>query len=194
MTQKPLAIAIFVVFAGAALAQAPSTSGQPADKPPGTSGPTVSQDATGSISSSMTQEFLAKAAASGLFEIESSRLAADNAQDPAVKQFAQKMIKDHSDADAKLKAAASRERLAAPQAKLEADQQAALRDLKNAKGAEFDRKYIAEQQKAHAVAVKLFQTYAQSGDRPQITAFARETLPTLQAHKDMIDKMGQSRT
>src|SRR4051794_376485 len=48
------------------------------------------------------QDFVAKAAQGGLFEVESSEAIQGKAQDPRINDFAQTMIKDHGAANAKL--------------------------------------------------------------------------------------------
>jgi putative membrane protein len=159
-----------------------------------TPAPPAPPEATGSIGSEMTQDFMRMIAANALFKIESSRLAETRAVDPHVKRFAGAMIKDYVDANARLEAAAMQARIAAPLMKLDPAQADMLRDLEKANGEEFDRKYIEAQQNAHADGLRIYQTYAQGGANGALTAFARDMLPLLQTHKDEIDKMGQSRT
>ena len=54
-----------------------------------------------------TEDFVRIAAISDMFEIESSKLAASNAQDPAIKSFAEKMVKDHTQVSTEMKALVS---------------------------------------------------------------------------------------
>jgi putative membrane protein len=45
------------------------------------------------------------------------------------------------------------------------------------------------QKAAHTDAVSLFETYAKDGDNAALKSFAAETLPTLNMHQDMIQKV-----
>jgi putative membrane protein len=188
--------AAIALTAGAAFAQAPSAGGQasppqspaPSSAAPGTgANRTMQGAATGSIASGMSQDFMRQAAAADRFEIESSRLAVRQARSAEVKSFAQMMIKEHTDASNKMKATARQSRMRAPAAQMTPDQQAKLAALKSARGEEFDRAYVAAQREAHAAAVTLFQTYAQSGEDPSLKAFAAQTLPVVQKHKQHVD-------
>jgi len=57
--------------------------------------------------------------------------------------------------------------------------------LSGLNGAEFDRACQQDAVAAHEKAVKLFQTEAQSGQDPELKAFAQKTLPTSQEHLRM---------
>ncbi|TPI72587.1 DUF4142 domain-containing protein, partial [Mesorhizobium sp. B2-8-9] len=67
-----------------------------------------------SYAADKAQAFVDKAAAGGMFEVESSKIAQGKAQDQAVKDFAQKMIDDHGAANAKLETIAGEQKLKVP--------------------------------------------------------------------------------
>ena len=133
------------------------------------------------------QEFVNKAAVGGMFEVESSKVALDKAEDQSVKDFAQKMIDDHGAANAKLETIAGEQKLQVP-ADLDAKHKADL-DALNAAAAPVDETYVKLQRAAHAEAVTLFESYSQDGDNATLKAFAAETLPTLKMHQQMVDGM-----
>ncbi|OHV68358.1 hypothetical protein LCM4577_07315 [Mesorhizobium sp. LCM 4577] len=133
------------------------------------------------------QTFVNKAAAGGMFEVDSSKLAQERAKEQQVKDFAGKMIADHSAANEKLKKLAAEQKLQVP-AQLDATQKSDIEKLQNTTTG-FDQPYVEMQRSAHADAVNLFQSYAKEGDNPSLKAFAAETLPTLKMHQDMIDKI-----
>lgn len=133
------------------------------------------------------QEFVNKAAVGGMFEVESSKVALDKAEDQSVKGFAQKMIDDHGAANAKLETIAGEQKLQVP-ADLDAKHKADL-DALNAAAAPVDETYVKLQRAAHAEAVTLFESYSQDGDNATLKAFAAETLPTLKMHQQMVDGM-----
>lgn len=136
------------------------------------------------------QQFVQKAAASGQFEVESSRLAQDKAQAPAIKQFAQRMVQDHTQANQQLQQVAQSAKMPVPN-QLDQPHQQMMQRLQGQSGQEFDRTYIQQQAEAHQNAVQLFQQYAQGGDNQQLQQFAQQTLPTLQQHLDMARNLQQ---
>ena len=62
------------------------------------------------------QHFAREAAVSGMTEVEMGKLAAEKASSDAVKQFAQKMVDDHSRANEELKTAAAQDGISVPDA------------------------------------------------------------------------------
>jgi putative membrane protein len=135
-------------------------------------------------------DYVASAAAGDLYEIESSRLALQNARNPEVKAFAQMMVDEHtkSSADLKTAMAQSGQTLTEP-AGLPPDRQALI-DALNAAGSNgFDAAYLTQQVQAHEAALKLHQTYAQSGDVASLRAFASATVPLIQRHLDAVRQL-----
>lgn len=126
-------------------------------------------------------DFVAKAAASDMFEVEAAKLAQTKAKNPGVKKFADEMVTAHtkSTADLKKAIADSGQTLALPTA-LPKDLQDKLSDLGKAKN--FDKAYMDNQVDAHQAALDVLQRYAQDGDVPVIKAFAAATAPTVQQH------------
>ena len=131
--------------------------------------------------SAQDNQFILKAAQGGMTEVKTSRLAKKKTDSTDVKNFANHMIEDHKKADDKLKSIAKKLDVKVP-SDLDTEHQAELDQLKNAKGADFDQKFISVQDKEHNDAVNAFQTEADSGQNAQLTAFAKTTLPTLQEH------------
>ena len=138
------------------------------------------------------QDFVAKAAQGGMFEVKSSEAIQGKAQDPRINDFAQTMIKDHGAANAKLQTIAGEEKLKVP-ADVDAAQKSDL-DKLSGNAAQVDQDYVAMQQKAHADAVELFESYAKDGDNAQLKSFAAATAPTLRMHRDMIEKIAATMT
>jgi putative membrane protein len=130
-----------------------------------------------------SQGFANLAAASDQFEIQSSELAAGQAQSAAVKKFAMKMIGAHTASTAKLKAAAAG--LTPPvtiNAAMSPNQQQKLDSLKALHGVDFDTAYAAAQVEAHEAALGVLNAYAASGDNPRLQHLASELVPTVTAH------------
>ena len=126
------------------------------------------------------------AASSNMFEIRSSQMAQDRATDPALKDFAARMIADHEKAGTDLKAAAGDIPVPAEPSAEHADMIGLLED---AEGTEFDNLYKTMQVRAHAEAVALFQGFAEGGDDADLKAFAAATLPVLEEHRAHIEEI-----
>ena len=134
--------------------------------------------------SSSDNEFVTKAAGGGLAEVQLGQLAAQKASNPDVKQFAQKMVDDHSRANDELKNVASQKNVTLPTDLPPEEQQ--LRDrLQNMSGQEFDRTYMRHMVQDHAKDVAEFQREATRGQDNDVKQFASKTLPVLQQHLKM---------
>lgn len=128
-------------------------------------------------------DFVAKAAASDMFEVEAAKIAQKRSQNAEVKKFAGEMITAHTKSTADLKKAiADSGQAITPPAALPADLQGKLDDLNKADA--FDKAYMDNQVDAHQAALDLLQRYAQDGDVAAIKAFAAATAPVVQQHYD----------
>jgi putative membrane protein len=127
-------------------------------------------------------EFVANAASAGTLEVEASRVALEKTKSPAVRDFAQKLIDEHSKAGAELRAlkVASSVGNVAAMSPQDGEQ---LRRLKALQGREFDREYVAQiGVAAHQEAVGAFQRAADSASDNQVKTFAQAKLPALRDH------------
>ena len=133
-------------------------------------------------------EFMTKAASGGMLEVELGKVVAQRATTPAVKQFAQQMVTDHTKANNELKALAARKNLKLP-ASLGDDQKKVYDEVLTEKGAKLDQKYVSEMVDDHEEDVKEFQEASTKAGDPEVKAFAAKTLPVLQMHLTMIKKI-----
>jgi len=175
-----------ILLAGAAaLALTLAACGKPAENTDAAAVPDANPTATvpTPADESAAPDFVAKAAASDMFEIESSKVALERARSAEVKAFAQMMIDMHTQTTADLKAAIADSGLAlTPPAMLPEDKAAVLTDLKGAEAADFDKKYMDEQIDGHQAALDLMTRYAQDGDNAVLKAAAAKTAPIVQDH------------
>jgi putative membrane protein len=65
------------------------------------------------------------------------------------------------------------------------DAQQKYEELQQLSDAEFDEAYMDEMVKDHEKDVELFEQQADSGEDPDLRAFAEETLPTLREHLEL---------
>ena len=139
-----------------------------------------------------TNTFIAKAAASSAFEIESSKLALEKTQNAAVRGFAEQMVTEHTAASERLKEAIAEAKLKEPPFALDAKHKEIYDKLSAKSGGNFNGAYIEAQFDAHKEAVELFEAYAAGGDNPRLKRFAEHLLPTLRLHWTHISKMWKS--
>ncbi|ACA20905.1 conserved hypothetical protein [Methylobacterium sp. 4-46] len=136
-----------------------------------------------------TADFIKEAAISDMFEMQSSQLAAERADEPT-KKFATKMIEDHQKTSTEMKAMVQSGKVKAeiPTA-LDSSHQSMLDKLKGLNGADFTKQYHSDQVKAHKDAVDLFQRYAKGGDNDELKAWAGKTEPALAEHLKMAQNL-----
>jgi putative membrane protein len=133
---------------------------------------------------SADMKFAMTAAQDGMTEVELGRLAVQKGMSDAVKQFGQRMIDDHTNANQQLMQLATSKGMTLPTA-LDAKHQAMVAKFQRLAGADFDRQYAKQMVKDHQKAVSLFQKEADRGADADLKAFASQTLPILQGHLSM---------
>jgi len=145
----------------------------------------------GSANSQLAPEdasFVREAVQAGLTEVKLGTLAVQNGQDQNVKTFAQKLASDHTAANQELQQIAAQKGMQLPTV-IDAREMLTLKRLSSLSGTEFDRAFAQDAVKAHEQAVKLFQKEAQSGQDPELKAFAQKKLPMLREHLAMARQM-----
>jgi len=153
--------------------------------------PTSSQLKMASQDGAVPATFVKKAAIDGMAEVELGKIAASKAQDEKVREFAQKMVTDHTKANEELASIAKKKGMTVP-TQLDAEHKMVLQSLNAKSGKAFDDAYSQHMNADHAKAVALFQG-AVTGADPDLAAFAKKTLPTLEEHKQMAQRLASSR-
>jgi putative membrane protein len=129
-------------------------------------------------------EFATDAAQGGLKEVQLGELAQQQAESVEVQQFGQRMVDDHGMANEQLIQIAQQKGIELPQ-ELAGDAQQLYEELQQKSGQEFDQAYMDEMVSDHEEDVETFQEYAESGQDPDLTSFAEQTLPVLQEHLEL---------
>jgi putative membrane protein len=191
------AIAAAFLTASSAVAQTQST-GTPQPQTPTQQMPTAQgPDSTMGPGAGSTgqkvddKKFVKDAALGGMAEVELGKLAAQKATDPKVKEFAQKMVDDHTKANDNLKQAAGKSNIQIPDA-LDSKHQSRIDKLSKLSGENFDKAYVKDQLKDHQTDVREFTDEAQNGSDPNVKSFASSTLPILQHHLEMVKDLNKS--
>jgi putative membrane protein len=131
--------------------------------------------------------FIQQAAQAGLIEIEAAKVALARSQDPGIRGFAQRMVRDHEECNDQLATMASSKGVEMPR-ELDAGHKTLLDEITTKTGAEFDRAYSQHMNMGHTRAVALYEAATNSPDSA-IAGFARKMLPTLREHLTLAEKL-----
>jgi len=127
--------------------------------------------------------FATKAGAGSLMEIQLGELSQVSAENKRVRDFGAMVLKDHKEASESLNAIATAKHIIIPST-LPVKIQGHVNQMKNLKGAEFDKHYIDMMVKDHKEDIKLFEEASKNAKDAEIKAFAAKTLPVLKKHLD----------
>ena len=125
--------------------------------------------------------YMMMAASSDQFEIQSSQMALQMSQNPAVQSYARMMIAQHQATSQNLMSAAQSAGLTAPAPTMMPQHQQMLQQLQAA-GPNFDQAYKDAQIMSHQEALNLHQGYANGGDVPALRNVAANAVPIIQQH------------
>jgi len=142
-------------------------------------------------------KFIRNATEGGQMEVELGKVAAEKASNADVKAFGEHMVTDHSKANQELAALCQSKGvdLTDDKPKIDKKVQKQVDKLSKKSGDEFDKAYVKDMVDDHETDVKEFQKAAEELKDQDLKTWAAKTLPTLQAHLDMIkgiqDKVGK---
>src|ERR1700681_3296052 len=125
--------------------------------------------------------FVRKAAEGGMAEVKLGQLAKEKGSNKAVKEFGDRMVKDHSKANDELKEVASKKGITLRDS-MNATDKALYGRLSKLSGDAFDKAYMSAMIKDHQEDVSEFRQESQSARDPDVRQFAAKTLPTLEEH------------
>jgi putative membrane protein len=194
-----------VVFAGAALlgsgaalAQAPGSMQQaptapggaqtqqgmnPMNQSPDMNGMPANGQTTG-----MDRMFVENALKGGMAEVQLGQLALQKSSNDDVKQFAQRMIDDHTKLGDQMKPIAQQIGVKIPDAPSKKDQ-ATLAKLRALNGDAFDKAYVKDMVKDHKADLDDFKMEAQNGSNPQVKDAASQGSQIISQHLQMIEQI-----
>jgi len=147
----------------------------------------------GTAFAATSNDFVDKAAAGGIAEIETSRLALEKSASADVKAFANMMITDHSKANDELAALAKKHDIEVPDSTTLVKQ--AKEKILDMRDESFDAAYANNQVKAHEDTIELFKKEANTvtDDKvkgaTELKGFAQKMLPALEKHLEMAKKL-----
>ncbi len=135
----------------------------------------------------LTEEaFVAQGLAGGAAEVHAARLALEKSKHAGIREFAQKLERDDTDANRKMAEASGKPAMPEP----DAGHRKAMDALGGMSGAEFDRAWLAPMDQDHARTIALFENATRS---PQVSArskaLAQATLPALRDHAQTVQRL-----
>jgi len=128
-----------------------------------------------------TTTFLVKAANGGMAEVALSQLAKEKSKDSSIVHFADMMLMDHGDANAKVKTLAAERNVTLP-AEPDADHKKKADDLGKKTGKDFDKGYVDAMVKDHTETVDLFKKASGDVKYTPVKTFIDNTLPVIEQH------------
>ena len=137
------------------------------------------------------REFINEAAQGNLMEVMAGKLAAQRALDPAVKNFGQQMVSDHTAANETLKSLADSKQMPLADS-VSPPEHDALGKLEGLNGTEFDKAYSKLMVKDHTDDIAKFEKALKKVKDPDVKAYAEQTLPTLRHHLMLANRLSSA--
>lgn len=136
-----------------------------------------------------TREYVQAAGQSDAFEMLEAQAVLAQSTDPRVRDYAQRMLRDHAESSRALQQATARSGLKPPPMGVSEDQGHLLGALQNMKGRDFDRAYLTHQALSHHAALTVDQRYAATGDTPSVRQVASSAVPTVSSHLSEVEQL-----
>ena len=136
--------------------------------------------ATNTISGA-DKDFILQAEKDNLQERVLGRMAQEQSQNDAVRDYGKTLVNDHNDALKKLVDLMNKNGLQQPKG-LPEERIEAVRKLQGLSGAAFDREFVNMMVKDHQKAVDEFRHVAATSQNPDVRDYAKNVLPTLEKH------------
>jgi putative membrane protein len=130
------------------------------------------------------RSFLERAAVGGKAEVELGQLAQEKAQNDQVKQFAQRMVTDHSQANSELVSMGDKMALTLP-TELDKEHQDLKNKLSKLNGAKFDKEYMQAMVDDHQKDLEDFKKESNNAINSDVKDFAAKTATVIQQHLEL---------
>lgn len=138
-----------------------------------------------------TRDFVEEAASSSMMEVELAQLAQQNAQSQEVKDYAQMIENDHSQANERLRTIAQQKNITLP-AGMKDDHRSEIDDLRDKTGQEFDQEYMDKMVSEHEDDISKFEDMREDVQDPDLQSWIDNTLTTLRQHRDEAERIKES--
>ncbi len=175
------------LFAGAAcialLAACNQESQEPVNAAQDMAAAPVGQMSAATLGANTVGGYVSNAAEGDIYEIRAADIALERTQNAQVRDLAQTIRTDHTQASESMKQIAPQ---AAPDVEMPTElderRQGMLDNLRAASAENFDRVYLDQQVAAHNEALTLHRGFSDNTDAPQLAEHARTVVPKIEAH------------
>jgi putative membrane protein len=137
------------------------------------------------------QQFVDFAAQTDMTVAHLGQAAENNASSQAVKDYAQRLVTDHTKDYSELSSMAEKANLTVPKG-LDAEQQKLVEPFEKLKGRAFDHRYIALMTSEHTKAIATYKKEAADAKNAEVTAYADQALTVLQKHLDGAEDLAKT--
>jgi putative membrane protein len=136
------------------------------------------------------ESFLKHGVQANLAEIALGRMAAEKSRTPEVREFSQKLIQDHTQAQRNLLRIAQEKNITLP-TELDEKYQEKLEEIGQLSGPEFEQEFAKHMLKGHRKGVAMLHRAKEKTDDEQIKSFAQQMMPALKEHLKLAENMAQ---
>jgi putative membrane protein len=194
-SKRTVALAGAILLCGSmGLAQAGQQPSSPAGQNPGQNNPAMDSRMNGMATTgqpSMTDKtFVRKAMEGGMAEVQLGQLTLQKSNNDQVKQFAQRMIDDHTKLNDQMKPVAQQLGVSAPNQVSKKDK-ATMAKLQALSGSAYDQAYIRDMVKDHKQDLSEFQSEASSGQDQTVKDAATQGSQVISQHLQMIQQIAK---
>lgn len=141
--------------------------------------------------STLEREFIIMAAQGNNAEIQTSQVALQRSESDSVRQYAQRMIEEHTAANQQLEPLAAQQGIELPTTASSFDT-AVLEKLTQVSDEQFDQAYMDTQVNAHLKSLAVFRTGARQVTDADLKNYAATLLPSIQEHLAIANEMARS--
>jgi putative membrane protein len=184
----------FLLCGSMGLAQAGQQPNSPAGQTPGQNNPAMDSQMNGMNASgqpsAMDKMFVKKALQGGMAEVQLGQLTLQKSNNDQVKQFAQRMIDDHTKLGEQMKPVAQQLGVSDPNDVSKKDK-STMAKLQALSGSAYDEAYIRDMVKDHKQDLSDFQTEASSGQDQTVKDAANQGSKVIAQHLQMIQQIAK---
>jgi putative membrane protein len=137
--------------------------------------------------------FIQSAAQGGMTEVKLGALASTSGTREDVREFGQRMVKDHTSINGDLKALATERGVSLPDS-LDSEHQGMVDKMSALSGSDFDNAYISCMIKDHKTDAKAFKAESAATKDTDIKSFVDKTIPVVHEHLKLITAMNKQRS
>lgn len=138
----------------------------------------------------MDKAFVRQALQGGMAEVQLGQLALQKSSNPDVKQFAQKMVDDHTKLGDAMKQVAQQMNVKPPDS-LSGKDKSTMAKMSALNGDEFDKAYIRDMVKDHKQDEKEFKQEAENTSNPALKGLVSQGGQMIDQHLQMIEQIAQ---